>query len=182
MARRRFGLSKSKIIAGLQCPKRLWLETHRPELVELTPATERRFAIGHEVGEVARQLTPGGTLIGAENGVAAALRDTDAAVASGGATLLYEPCFSHDGVLIRADNFERQRNRIEVTEVKASTELKDYHLNDAAVQAWVMEQAADILGGAPFPRYYLDFETAQFPVPREGWDLVSAPKLRGQAR
>jgi len=32
---RQFGLSKSKITSFEQCPKRLWLQTHRADLAEL---------------------------------------------------------------------------------------------------------------------------------------------------
>ena len=61
---KRRGLSKSKLLSSLQCPKRLWLEIHRPDLTEVSPATEQSFAVGHRVGEVARQLVTGGVLIG----------------------------------------------------------------------------------------------------------------------
>ena len=55
-------LSKSKLIAFRQCPKRLWLEVHRPELRVETSDTEARFQAGHEVGEIARRLyDPNGT-------------------------------------------------------------------------------------------------------------------------
>lgn len=36
-------LSKSKLIAYRQCPKRLWLEVHRPELREDSAATQASF-------------------------------------------------------------------------------------------------------------------------------------------
>ena len=49
-------LSKSKIIAYRQCPKRLWLEVHRPELRVDSAATQASFQVGHQVGEVARQI------------------------------------------------------------------------------------------------------------------------------
>ncbi|MFM2199908.1 MAG: hypothetical protein RLZZ505_3340 [Verrucomicrobiota bacterium] len=48
-------LSKSKIIAFRQCPKRLWLEIHKPELRD-DSASEAAFAIGNQVGEIARQV------------------------------------------------------------------------------------------------------------------------------
>ena len=48
-------LSKSKILAYRQCPKRLWLELHKPELRD-DSASEVVFAIGNRVGEVARQV------------------------------------------------------------------------------------------------------------------------------
>ena len=40
-------LSKSKLMSGRQCPKRLWLEVNQSELQKISPATERLFAIGH---------------------------------------------------------------------------------------------------------------------------------------
>ena len=49
-------LSKSKIIAFRQCPKRLWLEVHRPDLREDSPASQARFQVGHQVGEISRKL------------------------------------------------------------------------------------------------------------------------------
>ena len=51
-------LSKSKLMSGRQCPKRLWLEVNRPELLEFSPATERSFAVGHTVGHAARWPFP----------------------------------------------------------------------------------------------------------------------------
>jgi hypothetical protein len=49
-------LSKSKLLAYRQCPKRLWLEVHRPDLREDSSATQASFAVGHQVGDIARQL------------------------------------------------------------------------------------------------------------------------------
>jgi hypothetical protein len=44
-------LSKSKIIAYRQCPKRLWLEIHKPELRD-DYASQAVFAIGnHKKGQ-----------------------------------------------------------------------------------------------------------------------------------
>jgi hypothetical protein len=49
-------LSKSKLLAFRQCPKRLWLEIHKPELKEDSAATTAAFRNGNQVGEVARQI------------------------------------------------------------------------------------------------------------------------------
>ena len=48
-------LSKSKILAYRQCPKRLWLEIHRPELRD-DSVSETVFQIGNQVGDIARRL------------------------------------------------------------------------------------------------------------------------------
>ena len=49
-------LSKSKLIAFRQCPKRLWLEVHQPQLREESKSTQAIFRTGHEVGELAQRL------------------------------------------------------------------------------------------------------------------------------
>jgi len=49
-------LSKSKLMACRQCPKRLWLEWHRPDLRDDSAATQAAFDQGHAVGQVARRL------------------------------------------------------------------------------------------------------------------------------
>ena len=136
---KRRGLSKSKLLSSLQCPKRLWLEVHRPELIERSAADEQRFAIGHNVGEVARQLEPGGVLIRSDNNLTQALAETRAQLEAG-TRILFEPTFQVNGVLIRADVLTQERGGVRISEVKASTEVKDYHYNDAAIQAWVVEQ------------------------------------------
>jgi hypothetical protein len=49
-------LSKSKLMAYRQCPKRLWLEVHHPDLREDNAAALKNFATGHQVGEIAQQV------------------------------------------------------------------------------------------------------------------------------
>ena len=62
-----YGLSKSRILAWRQCPKRLWLQTYRRDLLETADNFQQTFEIGFEVGNVARTLFPNGILI--EDGV-----------------------------------------------------------------------------------------------------------------
>lgn len=139
-------LSKSKIISGLQCPKRLYLEIHHPELAEEDTSTEARFATGHAVGEVARQLHPGGHMIEHIKNLPAALKSTSDLLQAKRSTLLYEAAFEHSGVLVRADILRQRTGTLHLTEVKSSTTVKDYHLNDAAIQAWVISGAGHKLG------------------------------------
>lgn len=132
-------LSKSRILAGWQCQKRLWLEVHAPEHAQYSAATERAFGIGHAVGDLARRLFPGGTLIGHDAELSAALAQTAGLVAQPGPLTLYEGTFRHDGVLVRADILVRDAaGRVRLVEVKASTGLKPVHHIDCAVQAWVL--------------------------------------------
>src|SRR5680860_668189 len=53
-------LSKSRYQAGLQCPKRLWLDCYRRDLADpADEVTQAVFDTGHRVGEVARERFPG---------------------------------------------------------------------------------------------------------------------------
>lgn len=56
-------LSKSKIISHRQCPKRLWLQINRPELIQISAFTQVRFDEGNKVGDIARQNYPGGVFV-----------------------------------------------------------------------------------------------------------------------
>ena len=148
---RTFRLSKSRITAGLQCGKRLWLAVHRPELEVYSADTQRRFAAGHDVGEVARGLYGPGILVDGDGGLSRAVDETTRLLAQPGDVTLFEATFRHRGVLVRTDVLERKGGRYRMVEVKSATRLKEYHLQDVAIQAWVTEGAGvplDVLGVA----------------------------------
>ncbi len=134
-------LSKSKLISGWQCGKRLWLEKKAPELLKFSASTEAVFAIGHKVGEAAQQQFPGGILIEHDQVLSEALCETEELLAKPGPLTLFEATFQTDGVLIRTDVLIRdEHDAVRLIEVKASTSVKEYHLNDCAIQLWVLEK------------------------------------------
>ena len=141
MGKRAPRVTKSRILAGLQCRKRLWLEVHHRELAEEPgPATRRIFDSGHEVGELARKQFPGGVLIDPPPyEIARALRETDEAIASG-ATSLFEPAFMFDDIFVRVDVLTLNGDDTwDLIEVKSTTRASDSHVADAAVQKYVVE-------------------------------------------
>ena len=138
-------LSKSKIMSGLQCPRRLWLEVKRPEWMHFTDRTEQSFAVGHEVGAIAQRLHPDGVLIGFEGELTSALAETGHMLQRKGDLTLFEATFQHGRVLVRADVLTRRSGGCHLIEVKAATSLKSHYLNDTAIQAWVIEGAGQPL-------------------------------------
>jgi hypothetical protein len=136
-------LSKSKIIAFRQCPKRLWLELHKPELRD-DSASEMVFQIGYEVGDVARGIYDpdhGGDLIDiGQLGHAEALLRSSALLNEGRA-VVFEAGVSVEGALAYADVMIPDRSeeglRWRMVEVKSSTSVKDYHHDDIAVQTYI---------------------------------------------
>ncbi|MGO8685457.1 MAG: DUF2779 domain-containing protein [Thermoleophilia bacterium] len=136
-----FRLSKSKIIAGVQCPRRLWYEVHRPELAVHDAAVKRRFAGGHDVGALARRLFPGGVLVESQGNLSRAVRQTQVVLAGRRDTIVFEGAFRHRDVLVRADVITRVEGHCRLIEVKSATRVKPYHVDDAAIQAWVISGA-----------------------------------------
>lgn len=135
-------LSKSRYLAGLQCPKRLWTEIHaRERLPPVDAATQARFDQGHTVGSLARLLAPGGLEIGP------GVRRWDRVVADTQRALsqrrpLYEAAFKGGGAACRLDILVPVAGeQWDVLEVKSSTTVKDVHYDDLALQAYVLESS-----------------------------------------
>ena len=130
-------LSKSKLMALRQCPKKLWLSTYRKDMAVVSAATEARFARGHEVGAVARAQMPDGILIDAPLDLKRALRETQAALASNPRRPVFEATFAHGDCLVQVDALIPDGAAWRLCEVKASNSLKPEHAPDCAVQTWV---------------------------------------------
>lgn len=136
-------LSKSKLLAYRQCSKRLWLEIHRPDLREDSAATQTSFNVGHEVGDIARRVYDAqnkGALIDPQvEGFDAAFTRTLDLLQS--AQPIFEAGFGADGALAFADVLlpvkKSGKRGWRMIEVKSSTSVKDYHRDDAAVQAFL---------------------------------------------
>ncbi len=134
-------LSKSTYMRGRQCPKALWLYKHQRELLPpLDAGRQAIFSAGTSVGILAQQLFPGGvdctppTYRDFEQSVL----DTERAIADG-ARVIYEAAFLRDGVLAAMDILVRTDDGWKAYEVKGSTGVKDVYINDAALQAHVIE-------------------------------------------
>ncbi len=136
-------LSKSRFVAGWQCHKLLWWKAHEPDAGELQPdkVLQDLFDQGQVVGELARREYPGGVLIdlphtAVDERVAATRAALDA-----GAPAVFEASFLAGNVYVAVDVLERTGDGFTLIEVKSSTKVKDEHIPDAAIQAWVLREA-----------------------------------------
>jgi len=135
-------LSKSRFIAGLQCPLRLWHQCHNRDLATpVSPARQAIFDTGNEVGRLATRLYPGGVLIREDHlHHRQAVESTRAAMEDPGVAAIYEAGFVHDSVRVRVDVLERlPGGKWNLIEVKSSASAKDEHLPDVAVQYRVLK-------------------------------------------
>jgi len=133
------GLSKSRIIAWKQCPKRLWLQINRTDLIQYSDSADQRIQTGNEVGVVAQGLFPDGILIDDES-LSAAVERTRQVMSAFPDRPIFEATFESNGLLVRVDLMLPTPNGYRMIEVKSSTAVKDYHLDDCAVQSWVLIQ------------------------------------------
>jgi predicted RecB family nuclease len=137
-------LSKSRFTAGKQCHKLLWLKVHEPLAVELQPdkVLQDRFNQGAEVGRLAREQFPGGTLIDLPHNAYAAKVEATRKAMDAGAPSIYEASFIADSVFVACDVLLRQADGSwRLIEVKSSKSAKDEHLMDAAIQLYVLQLA-----------------------------------------
>ena len=136
-------IGKSKFVAGCQCLKRLYLQVHEPELAaEPDDASEAVIEQGREVGLLARQMFPGGVEVRSEGGLDQAIRATREIIGNRDVPAIFEGTFEHNGVLVRVDILDRRRDeRWLLIEVKSTTEVKDHHLEDVAIQHRVVTRS-----------------------------------------
>ncbi len=136
-------LSKSRFVAGVQCPKLLWWKVHEPGAVELQPdrVLRDRFDQGHAVGELATTLFPGGVLIDLPHkAVEERVSQTRTALAAD-APAVFEAGFLEDNTFVAVDILERDASHFHLIEVKSSTSQKPEHIPDVAEQLHVLRKA-----------------------------------------
>lgn len=147
-------LSKSRFLNGLQCLKRLYLQTHHSEFADpVDPGQQAIFDSGTLVGELARERFPGGALVEEEYFEHdQAERATRRLISDPSVPALYEPAFSFEGIRSRVDVLARtDSGEFDLIEVKSTTRVKeDVHIPDIAIQVYMAEGA-----GIPIRRAHL---------------------------
>ena len=134
-------LSKSQYIRGLQCPKSLWLYKNQPEL--LSKKDEAVLQSGINVGDFTKRLFPGGYEVefnpqdfkGMIQKTKELLKEVN---------IIYEAAFSKNNIFVMADILVKNGDKWDIYEVKSSTSVKDYHLDDAAVQYYAIKDVIPV--------------------------------------
>jgi hypothetical protein len=144
-------LSKSLYTRGLQCHKSLYLHKYRPELRgDPTPELEALWASGHEVGDFAHMLFPGGAVVPYDGLTRERQIEKTREEIARGTKAVYEATFCHDDVLVKADILVREGGRWNLYEVKSATSVKEHYWDDVAIQHYVISGS-----GIPLHRAFL---------------------------
>ena len=169
-------LSKSRFVTGWQCEKLLWWTVHEPDALELQPdkVLQDLFDQGRLVGELARERFPGGVLVDHPHHAYAERLASTAAAVDAGARAIFEASFEAGGVFAAVDVLLRDAGGWTLIEVKSSSQVKDEHIVDAAVQTWVLRQA-----GIPVTRVEVMHLNREYRHP-DGGELFTRADVTGR--
>ncbi len=136
------GLSKSKFVRFIQCPKAAWLDAHCPQECDDGVAVKALLKEGNEVGDLAMGLFGDFEEITSYN--ADGSLDIDKMISktkellSSGCPVICEASFSYEGLYCAVDILKKTSGGYAIYEVKSSTEVKKTHLVDVAYQRYVL--------------------------------------------
>ena len=147
-------LTKSDLQSFLQCPRKLWLEHRRPDLIPRDdPTLYRRAGDGRIVGDMARkQLGPDIVFPPHQDDQKTAVEKALAMLTAAPGQPAAEFPMARDGLFARADALVPKDLGYALRETKASTfplkgdkvttdKPEDHHVDDLAIQSWVMQGA-----------------------------------------
>jgi hypothetical protein len=152
-------LSKSTFMAGLQCPKRLYLHKFRKDLypTEVDPQQQAIFDGGHDAGVLAQQLFPNGIDASPPTPFeyqASVLKTQKYLMTN---DVIYEACFQYEGALCAIDILVRKDDLWYAFEVKGTNGVKPQHITDAAFQYYVMTKSGLPMGDISIVHFNRDY-------------------------
>jgi len=144
-------LSKTQYVKGLQCPKALWYYINRKDLKpDIDIVTQARFDTGKEIGFLAQKYFSGGKEVTEDYWEIGKAAQTTEEFVKEGYKVIYEAVAINqmDGSYSRIDIFHNnaETNDWDLIEVKSSTKVKDYHLEDISFQYHVFSNAGYKIG------------------------------------
>jgi len=132
-------ITKSKLLSGLRCPKKLWLQTYKPELAIHSATSELNVSKGNEIGNLARRNYPDGILVEHVDRPDLAIFETKTLMQSM-ASPIFEAAYLFEDCFIRADIMAPTEAGWQMIEVKSSGGIKEHFLSDCAIQIWVAQK------------------------------------------
>ncbi len=168
-------LSKSTFMRAVQCEKSLYLHKKRPFLRDKLSAEQRaKFQRGTRVGEIARELFPGGVNLASKSPsqYQQAVANTAKAIEQG-QEVIYEASFQHDRVLVILDILVKNGNKYQAYEVKSSAKVSATYVTDAALQYYVITNAGVELEDISLVHINTAYKRAEKLVPGELFSIMS---------
>lgn len=137
-------LTKSKYLYGLQCLKLLWVSVNdKSRMPEVDAATQAKFDIGHEVGNLAKKLFSDGVDV-PQDDFMTNINKTKNLINE--RKIIFEAGLMVNNLFSRADILRpNEDGSWDVIEVKSATQVKDVNLHDLSFQKFVYEKQGLII-------------------------------------
>ena len=144
-------ITKTDFMRGMQCPRMLWLDKHRPGLRVIPPEVQERLDAGNEFGDLAMGmfgpyeemtvLRPGTRIPDKK----AMLEKTQDALVRG-VPVICEAAFSNYNNYCAADILRKTEKGYDLYEVKNAPEVRDPFVRDAAFQYYIISRSGLRIG------------------------------------
>ena len=132
-----YKLSKTKYCRGVQCPKILWMDNHMPDKAKPT-ASEAVLRTGTEVGDLAREYFGEYQCVEFSLNKQEMCSQTEEFLKQG-ATVIAEASFMYDDCFCSVDILRLVNGKVQLIEVKSSTEIHDIYYHDMAFQYYILK-------------------------------------------
>ena len=133
-------LSKTTYMYGLQCIKRLYMNKfHKTLANDEDEITQSIFQTGTDVGELAQQLFPNGVNAQGNEEFHSSITVLKTAELLLNNNIIYEAAFIYNEVICAVDILVKKGDEYYACEVKSTTKVKPQHIEDAALQYYVLK-------------------------------------------
>ena len=136
--------SKSKYCSFCQCPKILWLNKYKPEVMTEDPSKQERFEKGNVVGDLAMKLFGDFTEVTAfdkdGNLDMNKMIETTSECLKNGTINICEASFAPKGHFCSVDILHKEKDGYAIYEVKSSTHVSPVYITDITYQKFVLEK------------------------------------------
>ena len=144
-------LTKTNFMRGMQCPKMLWLDKHKPKLKIIPPEVQARLDAGNEFGDRVMAMfgeyeemtvyRPGTTIPDKKS----MIRNTEDAL-NRGVSVICEAAFSNYNNYCAVDILRRTDTGYDIYKVKNSLEISEQLIRDVAFQYFVVSRCGIKIG------------------------------------
>ena len=138
------GVTKTDFMRGMQCPKMLWLDKHKPEEKIIPPEIQERLDKGNEFGDSAMGMfgpyveTTTYKTDGKLNYTAMIEKTKECLL--DGTTNICEAAFTYYNNYCAVDILRKVDNGYEIYEVKDAPEVKVQFVKDIGFQRWILQK------------------------------------------
>ena len=162
-------LTKTNFMRGMQCPKMLWLDKHKPGLKVIPPEIQAKLDEGNDFGDQAmgmfgpfEEMTVyrKGTTIPDKKAMLANTQDA----LERGVDVICEAAFSNYNNYCAADILRRTETGYDLYEVKNASEIHEQFIKDAGFQYYIITRCKVKIGRIFIVIHGLDEEHPFVPV------------------